>query len=162
MKKLVLLFLLLLFAFTCFPQRTLLVEKIGTSHKYYYRQGDLFKLRKKSDDSIIKGTLWSIGGQSLDIFGKTTVEIPVSNIRIVYKRYNFLTASAFTFAQASVYYFLAISVNHLINKEQVLTKDVWIMSGACLAAATLCFSFSEKRCRIGDRWKIKILDIQVR
>ena len=162
MKKFFILIILLFTIISGFSQKILLIEKIGTSQKFYFHEGKYFKILKKSTDSIIKGHLWSIGQNSLTIYNGRFLDVPVSDIRIVYKRYDFLLASAFTFVQASVYFFVIIAFNHMINHEQVMTPDVWIISGACLAAATICFSFSEKRCRIGDRWKIKILDINIK
>lgn len=162
MKKPILLLSLFLLVIDAFPQKTILIEKIGTSHKYYYRPDDFFKLRTKSNDSVMRGNLLSVGEQSITLFSTASVDIPVSDIAMVYKRYNFLMASAFTFAQAGIYFFLAILFNHLYNHQPVMTSDVFIISGACFAAAAVCFSFSEKRCKIGDRWKVKILDIHIR
>ena len=62
---------------------------------------------------------------------------------------------------AGVAYFTVISFNHLINNEIVFTKDVFIVPTALFGAGLISVSLSQKRCKIGDRWKLKVLEIRI-
>ena len=59
-KSLVCFLLLIFFSLSAIAQRTLLVEKIGKSAKYYYHVGDKIKLQTLGKKTIYKGVLSEI------------------------------------------------------------------------------------------------------
>jgi len=152
------------FVFLCnitIAQKTLLVEKIGTSRKYYYHLDDKIKLRTKSNNILISGRLWGIYDTVISISGGY-FSIPVHDIESVYKQYAFPRKLGIKLDEAAIVFFLIITFNNLINKEQVFKPYTFIISGSCLVGSLICFSLDQHRCKIGDRWKLKILDFTVR
>jgi hypothetical protein len=142
---------------TC-AQQTLLIEKIGTSTRYPYKVGDMIKLRVKAEDTIIRGKIWDISDSSVSIAGLRPYDVRLSNIKVVYKQFYFPKKLGGYLAIFGAVIFGAITTNHLINNEQVFTPDLFIISGAVFGASAISFALSEKRCRIGNRWKIKVME----
>ncbi len=152
---------ILVFLFTSIcAQKKLLVEKIGTSRKYYYHLDDKIKLRTITNDSLVKGKLTSIDDSAISV-SMGLKDIPVHDIGSVYKQYGFPRRLGIKLGEAGILYFVIISINNLINKEQVFTPYTYIITGSCFAAGFITFSLKQHRCKIGDRWKLKILDFTV-
>jgi hypothetical protein len=160
-KPFVILVILLVQAITAFSQKTLLVEKIGTSSKYFYHKGDFIKIKVRDGDSVVKGQLWDIGDSVISIAGLRPFDIKTSNIGVVYKQYAFPKKLSRYLGIFSALVFGIITTNHVINNEQVFTSDLFIISGAIAGGSLISLALSEKRCRIGSRWKIKVLDMNV-
>jgi len=138
-----------------------LIEKSGTSRKYYYHAGDYLKLRVSSQDTLLKGKLWSIRDSLISISELRPFDVRLSDIRSVYKQFYFPKKFGTYMAIGGLGIFAIIGFDHLINNEQVFTTDMFIISGSMLGAGLISFSLSEKRCRIGLRWKVKVLDINI-
>ncbi len=161
MKKNILLLLFVFAAGLLFAQKTLLVEKIGSSHRYSYHIGDYMKLRVSPLDTLLKGKLWTIRDSSISIAELRPFDVRLGDIRSVYKRFYFPRKFGRYMLYGSAAIFSIITINHLINNEQVFTPDLFIISGSLAAAGLISLSLSEKRCNTGKRWKIKILDINI-
>jgi hypothetical protein len=148
---------------TCpvFAQKTMMVEKIGTSRRYFFYKDDFIKIRAVHRDTLLKGKLWHIGDSSIYVYGWRPVEVNVRDVSSVYKKFLFPSKFGRLIGIGGIGIFAIITVNHLINNEQVFTPDMFIISGSMLAVGAISISISEKRCRIGNRWKIKILDFPV-
>jgi hypothetical protein len=158
MKKVFVIFLLVLAGSSLSAQMKLLVEKIGTNRKYYFIEGDLLKLKMKQNDSIIRGELADIRYNSITLSGLRSPDLMLSDIGSVYKHFAFPKKFAIYSAIFSGVIFTIITTNHLINNEQVFTPDLFIISGAFLGASLISLSFSQKQCKIGTKWKLKVLD----
>jgi hypothetical protein len=144
-----------------FAQKTLLVEKIGTSRKYYYHLDDKIKLRTKSKNLLIKGNLTTINDST--IFVSTGLKaIPVHDIGSVYKQYGFPRRLGIKLGEAGIVFFIVLTINNLINKKQVFPPYTYIITGSCFAGGLISFSLRQHRCEIGDQWKLKILDLNVK
>ncbi len=143
-------------------QKTLLIEKIGTSSKYFYHLNDKIKIRAANPDTLMKGILWGIEDSSLSVATMRPYTIPFRNITLVYKQFAFPRKLGKMLAISGAVFFGVISFNHLINNEPVFSRDVFIVSGICFGGSIISFSLSERRCRIGDRWKLKVLDFPVK
>ncbi|MCK9220089.1 MAG: hypothetical protein PHF97_10230 [Bacteroidales bacterium] len=161
MKNLVVFFLLIFFSGSMVGQKYLLVEKIGTSRKYYYQKGNTLKLRVSKLDTLLRGRLWHIGDTSISVMELRSFEVSLNDIGSVYKQFSFPRKLGKTFAIGSAAIFSIIVINHLINNEAVFTPDLFIITGSVGAASLISFSLSQNRCKIGSKWKLKILDFQV-
>ena len=142
-----------------FGQKTMMVEKIGTSRKYYYHIGDYLKLRVSAQDTILKGKLWEIQDSSIAVSELRPFDVRLCSIGSVYKQFAFPKKLGTYLGFFSAGLFVIIVANHLINKEQVFTPDLFIISGSVLGGSLISFSLSQKRCKIGHRWKVKVLNI---
>lgn len=165
MKNLfVLLFFVLLFFVipgVAFSQRTLVVEKIGTRVRYPYHVGDLLKLRVSKADTLLKGRLWSIGDSVIAVSELRPFDVKTTDIRSVYKIYGFPKRFSKYMFIGSAVFFTIITINHIVNHEPVISPDALIVSGALAGAGLITLSLSERKCKIGVKWKIKILDIAI-
>ncbi len=162
MKCLIFITVFILAFSSLYAQRTMVVEKIGTSRRFFFREGDYCKIRSARPDTLLAGKIWSIGDSSVFVAGLRPYEINLRDITSVYKKFAFPVKFAKYMAIGGLGIFGIITVNHLLNNEQVFTPDMFIISGAMLGLGAISYSLGEKRCRTDKRWKVKILEMQVR
>jgi hypothetical protein len=158
MKYLLNIALVVLISGQLIAQKTVLVEKLGTHRMFYYMTGDEMKLRVRPGDTILRGSLWDIRDSLITLTGLRSYDVKLSNIGAVYKQFSYPKKFAFHTAVFGGVIFVIIGVNHLINNEPVFSPDLFIISGSFAAASLISLSFSQKRCEIGHRWKVKVLD----
>jgi hypothetical protein len=161
MKKILVLLVFYFIAGHLSAQRTLMVEKTGSSKKYFYHTGDYMKLRVSKQDTLLKGKLWSIRDSTVSISELRPFDVRLGNIGSVYKQFAFPKRFGRYMGIAGVSIFAIMAFNHLINNEQVFTTDMYIISGSLLGVGLISFSLKEKRCRTDRGWKIKVLDIDL-
>ena len=159
MRKLMLLLVLLAAFSGASAQKTLVVEKIGTSTRYAFHLGDDVKVRTKKQNVIVKSILWNLTDTSLTIGPRTT--IPLSDISAVYKHFHFQKLMTRYLFYLGAGYFILDSFNNLINKEQVFVPQTMIISGSLIGVSIAIIPLGQKKCRIGIRWKLKIMDINL-
>jgi hypothetical protein len=158
-KKYQICILLAIFSsFHLFAQKKILVEKIGTNRKYYYETGNDLKLKIKPFDSILRGELSDIRDSALTLSGYYIRDLMLKDVASVYKQFAFPKKFAVYSAIFSGFIFSVIVTNHLINNEQVFTSDLFIITGAFIGVSLVSLSFSQKQCKIGSRWKLKVID----
>ena len=162
MKTTLILLLFFFFPILTIGQKTLLVEKIGKSAKYYYHAGDKIKIRTCISKTIIKGEITSIRDSSISVRLINSVDISLNDITCVYKRYKFLRKFGIRSCQFGGGIFLVMVFNNLINGSPAFNEYVFIVSGSFLTAGLISLTLSERHCRIGNKWKLKILDGNLR
>lgn len=158
MKSLVCSILLIIIFASSIAQKTLLVEKIGGSAKYFYHVGDKIKLQSSDRKTTYKGILSWISDSSIAISSISTDIISISDIQCVYKQFPYVRKLGKKVSIFGGVIFLVMVANNLITDSQVFTQYVLIVSGAFLGAGLISLACSERPCRIGSRWKVKILD----
>lgn len=158
MKHILLLVLITVFATNALAQKTMIVEKIGTSHRYFFKTGDYIKLKISQPDTLLKGKLWSIADSAVFVSDFRPFKVSVRQINAVYKRFDVPKKMAYTTFIGSIGIFCIITINHLLNNETVISPDALLISGGVAAAGLITLSFSEKKMKTGNRWKVKILD----
>ena len=161
MKKILVLLVFVFATGLVQAQKTLLVEKLGTSHRYFYHNGDYLKLRVSKLDTLLKGKLWSVNDSSISVEELRPFDVRLSDIGSVYKQFAFPKKFGRIVGIGSIGIFAIIAFNHLINNEQVFTPDMFIISGSLLGASIISLSLKEKRCNTRKGWKVKVLDINV-
>ncbi|MEI7499110.1 MAG: hypothetical protein WCK84_01575 [Bacteroidota bacterium] len=161
MKKLLPLIVLFFITGHVFSQKTLVVEKIGTSRRFFYHTGDYVKLRVSRLDTLLKGKIWFIKDSLISVEELRPFEVHLGDIRSVYKQFGFPKRFGAYLGAFGVGIFAIMATNHLLNNEQVFTTDMFIISGAFIGGSIISFSLSQKRCKIGNRWKVKILEINI-
>jgi hypothetical protein len=162
MKKYLILFAICAAASHVYAQKTLMVEKIGTSRKYFYHTGDYLKLRVSAKDTLLKGKLWSIGDTLIAVAELRPMDVRIAEIGSVYKQFRFPKKFGRYLIIGSGVFFGIITINHLINNEQVFTMDMLILSGSLMGAGLISISLGEKRCNTSKRWRVKILDMDLK
>ena len=138
--------------------RTLLLEKIGTRQRYSFGLGDNIKLMTK-DHLVMNSYLWEINDTLISL-GQDR-PLLIKDIESVYPQFSFPRKFGMYMFLAGITYFTVVSLNHLINNEIVFTKDVFVIPTVLFGAGLISVSLSQKRCKIGDQWKLKVLDIRI-
>jgi hypothetical protein len=161
MKKILVLLVFYFITGILYAQKTLMVEKIGTSRRYFYHAGDYLKLRVSKEDTLLKGKLWSIRDSMISVAELRPFDVRISDIGSVYKQFAFPEKFGKYMIIGSGVLFAIIGINHLIHNEQVFTPEMFIISGSLLGVGLISFALREKRCKTGMHWKIKVLDINV-
>jgi len=154
-------FFLFLLTADIFAQKTLLLEKVGTSRKFFFHDEDKFMLRTVNPDTFISSRLWDFNEKSLSLHTYIPFTVQYDNIRFVYKDYKFVKKMGFYCIIFSGVTFTVISINHLLNNEQVITPDMAYLTLPFIGAGILCVSLSRERMKLGLRWKLKFLDMPV-
>jgi hypothetical protein len=153
--------LILIFAgLFSFSQNTLLLEKIGTSRKFYYHLDDRIKLTTKENHRIFDA-LTNITDSVISVSNKD-FEIPVHDIASVYPQFGFPRRLGKNLCLAGGVFLVIITFNNIINNQQVFPSYGFIVSGACLAGGLVSLSLAQQKCKIGYRWKLKVLDSTLR
>jgi hypothetical protein len=147
-----------MFTISSIAQKTLLVEKIGRSAKYYSHVGDKIKVKTLENKTIFNGVLTEIRDSSITISSISNNLINVADITYVYRQFPGIRRLGFYLMGFGGVIFLVIAVNNLINNNQVFTQYAFIVSGSFIGAGLISLALSEKRYKIGTRWKVKILD----
>jgi hypothetical protein len=158
MKSLACFLVLICFCSSSIAQKTLLVEKIGRSAKYYYHVGDKIKLQTLNQKTIIKGVLSEIRDSSITISSISVDFVSIKDIACVYKQFPYVRKLGKKLSEFGGVIFLVMVANNLITNSQVFTQYVFIVSGSFLGAGLISLALSERPCKIGSRWKVKILD----
>ena len=108
MKTFLVLFLVIIISGTLVAQKELLVEKIGTNKKYYFKIGNDIKIKVKPFDTIVRGKIWDIQDKSVSITELKMNDVMIKDIGVVYKKYAFPRKFAIRTAQFSAAIFLII------------------------------------------------------
>jgi len=153
--------ILMVGAYSGLAQKTLMLEKVGTSRHLFFHTGDHMEIRLRSNDTLLKGTLFSLTDTSLVIMGQRPYPAPLSDVDRVYRTCRHVRKIGVRLAEAGFVYSGILLFNRLINREQVFTKDMWIVPLGGLAAAGISFSFMKRRYTTGLHWKLKVLDMTI-
>ena len=143
------------------PQNTLLLEKVGTKRKFFFHNEDKFMLRTAKPDTFMAGHIWDINKKNITLQTYVPVTVQLDNIRFVYKDYRFPKKFGIFCIIFSGITFGIITIDHLLNNEQVFTPDMAYYTLPFLGTGILCLSLSRERMKIGLRWKMKVLDMPV-
>jgi uncharacterized protein with WD repeat len=159
MRKLILVLVIFVVSSGASAQETLVLEKIGTLTRYSFHLGDDIKIRTKNQNRMVRSYMWNLTDSSVTIGSRTTIQL--SDISAVYIHYYFPALMNRILFYAGAGYFILDSFNNLINKEQVFVPQTMIISGCLLGASLAFIPLSQKKCRIGIRWKLKVMDINL-
>lgn len=161
MKKILVLALLVLIVPGALAQKTLVIEKIGTGRRYCFHAGDMLKLRVSEKDTLLKGRLWAMTDSVITLSGMRPADVRIADINSVYKQFRFPKKLGAYLVAGGLGIFTIIAADHLLNNEQVFTNDMYIISGSMIGAGLVSLLLSEKKCRTGSRWKVKVLDADI-
>jgi hypothetical protein len=159
MKILILTTVLLGVSLAAFSQRTLVLEKIGTSRRYAFHLGDEVKVLTIKEKSIHKSYLWNLTDSTMTIGPRTVV--PLSDVATVYKDHHFpKLMSKFLMIMGGGYIVLD-AFNNLINNKQVFVPQTWYIGGGIMLAGVAIIPLWQTKHKIGIHWKLKIMEINL-
>jgi hypothetical protein len=159
MKKTLLPLIFLAFFSGAFAQNTLVLEKIGTTRKYAFHLGDNLKIQTIKKNLVLKSYLWNLTDTSLTI-GQHTI-VPLSDVGAVYKNHHFPKLMSRFFFIAGAGYIILDSFNNLINNKQVFVPETLYIGGSLMVVGVALVPLWQTKHKIGIRWKLKIMDINL-
>ena len=148
-----------LLSISSFSQKTLLLEKIGSSRKFFYHLEDRIKL-KIDGNHMAEGRITMIADSSIGLSSERYA-IPVKDIASVYQQFGFARRFGKRLCIAGGVFLAIVTVNNLLNNQQVFPAYGFIIGGACLAGGLISLSLSQQKFTMGYRWKLKVLDFTV-
>jgi hypothetical protein len=138
-----------------------MVEKIGTSKKYIYHTGEKLKLHTVTDGKSARGVLLDIQDSMISLYSGTENTIKLKDVTCVYKQFKFPKKFGIKAIEFGGVIFIVMVANNLLNHAPPFDQYVFVVSGSFVAGGLISLSLSEKRCNIGHRWKIKVLDKEI-
>lgn len=137
-------------------QKVLVLEKIGKGRYFSFREGEEIQLCTRIGQFHIKEEITQINDTSIIVLGN--YEIPLDNILYIEKNYKNRKANGIKVMIAGGALVAITSVNNAINQNPVI-DPLYLSVGAGLASAGLVwYSLGKRKYRIGDQWKLKVLD----
>ena len=160
MLKFRLISMLCLFCLCLAGQNILVVEKPGTVSNFKYYEGDKIRLRTIAADTLISGTITTIGTSSIII--DKSIEIEITDIKSLYRKrwgYSFLQYLSIF---AGLSYVAINTLNGIINNDApIVPTETLIISGSMVAFGIALTPLTTRKIRTGkEKWRVIILDFQ--
>ena len=89
---------------------------------------------------------------------KGNYQIPLSDISSIEKVYRGRKSNGITLMVAGGALVVITSINNALHRKQVLDPLYLSIGGGLAAAGGLWYSLGKRTYRVGDKWKIKVLD----
>ena len=157
MRQLILLVVFWSVIMGVYSQKTLVLEKIGTQTRFGYHPGDDIKIRTIDKNLLLHNYMWGLTDSTVTIGARTTISLP--DIAVIYRHYYFPRLMTRILFYAGAGYFVVDSFNNLINHEKVFVPQTLIISASLIGVSLAFFPLHQRKCKIGIRWKVKIMDI---
>lgn len=138
-----------------FPQKTIMVKKFGGTAHYSYKAGDLISLKTFKNQKL-KGLIWDFTDSTLAI-GENYV-IRWEEIKSIRREVYAPKLFSKVLLILGAGYLTLDAANNLINNDQVFNTNTLIVSGSMIGAGLLLIPFSHRNLKIGDKWRIYLLD----
>lgn len=154
-----------IFLFACFVlihasgQRVLLVEKPGTFKNFKYFEGDEIIIRTHPDGDKIEGIIHLMTDTSIII--NFDNEIMLTSIKRILKPLFWPRLLTHTTRIAGAGYFALDAVNNAINNEVIIDEQTVKISAGLVAFSYALIPCHYRRIRIGNPWRLKILDFSM-
>ena len=137
-------------------QPNLVISKPGKTRHFYYQPGDKIEFRDQAGKRhsgvilILNDSAFALARSPLQ---------PISTIRIIYRHRYFFTKTAELGVAGVLLYFPISVINRALQKEKPLVgKEQFITHGAVLSATGISLLFLHKKFKIGEPWKLQVLD----
>jgi hypothetical protein len=160
MKVLMIGFLCLINTIDSACQKVLLMERMGTSRKFFYHVNDEIRLKPRSGKMIYQGQITSISDSSVNVGNYMGREdkLVLSGIHFVYRTAYAPKRISQIFLIAGSAYYILDTFNNLITHEQVFDPQTMIISASLIGVSLVLMPLSQQRYTIGFKWKLKVLD----
>jgi hypothetical protein len=141
-------------------QKVLLLQKPGTSKRFFYNVGDKISVQVGTPEFNAKGEITYIDDSVFTLDRNFT--FPIANVKEVIRVRHWFYVSWRTFFAASVLYAGGSMINRGIHDEEPLIDNtVPIVSGSLIAMGTASYFLRYKKCKMEDNWKLKVLDYDI-
>lgn len=157
MERWLLIFIAFLTAATMSAQPNLVLSKPGKTRHFFYQAGDRIIYRDKRSGERLSGTILILNDSLMEI--SRAPRIRIDQIDRVYRTRHFLAQAAGAGVVVLGVYFPISVINRAIQKQYpVINDDVLLVNGSMLAVSGLSALFLNRKFKIGDPWKLKVMD----
>ncbi|MGE5424083.1 MAG: hypothetical protein ACM3N9_01895 [Syntrophothermus sp.] len=154
MKKYYLLLFLFL-ALSGFSQKTLLLQKVGSKHRYIFHFGDRMVLSAVNPPRVLAGPL---NGMNDSVLYIDVVPVKVQDVVSV-KVKNYLPRRIRELLiKGGILYFMVNTINSAISHDLLFTRTDAIVYASLLGGIGITYLFKYRNVPLGGRWKIIVLD----
>jgi hypothetical protein len=151
---------LVLICHTVDAQKVLLLQKPGKTKRFLYHSGDKIIIRTGEPEFAVSGEITYIDDSVLTINKSFTYKL--AKINEVYIKRPFLSGSWRMMFTAAGVYFLGSMFNRGINGDKPLIDNtIPIVSGSFFVLGTTSYLLRNKKCKMADGWKLKVLDYDI-
>lgn len=155
---LLILFVIVLGSQDTYAQKLLLLQREGRVRNLKYFQGDIIIIDAYADTIRIKGRISGLTDSTILIDQK--YEIPVDEITSILKKRTMLDFLSRGMGVFGLTYFTLNGFNRWINHEYpIYDKESLMIVTGSLAGYFALSKFKYRKFRIGNKWKIRILDL---
>lgn len=160
MKPRVIIFILFLFVLNkplTFAQPNLVLSKPGSPRHIFYHVGDRISYQDKITGSRHSGIIYIMTDSTIEL--DHSPRININDIQMIFRQRHFLMQAAGSGIVVLGVYLPVSIVNRALQKEQpIIDDDLLIVNGTMLAVSGISWLFITRHYRIGDPWKLQILD----
>lgn len=155
MKNWICILCLICFSSNAAAQRTIMVKKFNGMTRYSYQTGDNISVRTFKNQRLT-GIIWYFTDSTLAI-GEHYV-IRWEDIKSVRREVYAPKLFSKLLLILGAGYLTLDAANNLINNQQMFNTNTLIVSGAMIGAGLVLIPLSHKNLKIGDKWRIYLLD----
>jgi hypothetical protein len=157
--KIYFIYLILLFSSNYYleAQPNLILTKPGKPHHYFYQVGDKITYKERSTGEKFSGMIISLNDSTLELAHAPRVKI--SDISVIYRtRHFFAQAAGAGIVILGIYLPISIINRAIKDEHPIVNEDILIVNGTMLAISGISLLFVTHKIRIGDPWKLQVLD----
>ncbi len=148
--------ILMILMLSATAQKVLVAEKIGRGRYFSFKEGDMIRLKTINEQFYIYEEIVQVDDSSLLVRGNYRVSL--GNISYIEQIYRNRKRNGILLMVAGGALVAITSINNALHNNQVI-DPVYLSIGVGLAATGgLWYSAGKRKYRIGNKWKLKVLD----
>jgi len=153
-------FLLVIVCQTVEAQKVLLLQKSGTTKRFFYNAGDKITIRTGDPEFEMSGELTYVDDSVMTI--NQNYSYPLAKVHEVIRTRHFLNGSwRMMFLTAGVYFGGSMFNRAINHDEPLIDNTVPIVCGSFVTLGTLAYLFRHKHCLTEKGWALKVLDYDI-
>lgn len=145
---------------TADAQKVLLLQQPGKTKRFLYHSGDKIIIRTGEPEFTVSGVITYLDDSNITINKNYTYQL--SKVKEVTRIRPFLNSAWRMMYLAGGVYALGSVFNRAINSDKPLVDNtIPIVGGSFVVLGTTSYMFRNKRCKMDDGWKLKVLDFDI-
>lgn len=150
---------LLLCTLSLFPQQVLLLEKLGSGRWFYYLAGEQITFQTVSDTAPRTAFITAVSDSGFKVDGR--FHIRLTEVKYIWRAYPGWRVRGVTIIAAGITLVAITSINNLTHNLTVIDPLYLGIGAGLVGSGYLLKSLTLQRYRIGNKWKLKTLELDV-
>jgi hypothetical protein len=152
--------IIVLFYQTVDAQKVLMLQKAGTSKRYFYHTGDKISVSMGEPEFTVYGEITYIDDSVCTVNRDYTFQL--TKVKEVLRARHFLSVNWKKLYLAAVLYAGGSMINRAIHDEVPLVDNtVYIVSGSFIVLGTTAYLLRYHHCKVENNWHLKVLDYDI-